>query len=403
MQKTFLSKSTLAAVLCTTKRTLTNYVSAGILPSPEKFGRDAGWGLAALKAAIDGKLSMLPKEKLTLLNSAMMDLEARASATKVVDSFSESACRLPVAMLLSTHQYAESDFRSHALGGIAGVVGQMDIAGGEMRDSVRGSDERSELGKELNFLAENLRLRKAQHSENFIHIHASNQLIADRFMFTSPLFNVSNQNLGRELRVELQLPMENKVVTYKGPELRQDDGLVFMALLHIARDIKLGTPVGFSAKDLCEALWGYYNGDYRLRLQAIIGRLQQGVLVFETFSAQLVQRFDFPSQGNWSVGLDRDIVKFMSSNTVVWLDLARRLSFGSGLASWLYGYVRSQSSLIPTKVATLQGYCGSKGHLKSFREGLRDALSLLVEAQLLETGWYFDEHDRIHWMKKGGK
>jgi hypothetical protein len=93
----------------------------------------------------------------------------------------------------------------------------------------------------------------------------------------------------------------------------------------------------------------------------------------------------------------------MSSNTVVWLDLARRLSFGSGLASWLYGYVRSQSSLIPTKVATLQGYCGSKGHLKSFREGLRDALPLLVEAQLLESGWYFDEHDRIHWMKKAGK
>ena len=85
----------------------------------------------------------------------------------------------------------------------------------------------------------------------------------------------------------------------------------------------------------------------------------------------------------------------------MWLDLNQRLSIACGLTSWLYGYIRSQRSLIPTKVARLHALSGSDGALQGFRESLRASMGLLATARLVDTGWYIDKHDMLRWQKVG--
>ena len=70
-------------------------------------------------------------------------------------------------------------------------------------------------------------------AENFIHLHSSSQLVGSRDILSSPIFNIRNQKSPREKRVVLSFVLtDSTVVKYEGPELRQDDNLVFMALSH---------------------------------------------------------------------------------------------------------------------------------------------------------------------------
>ena len=74
MATIFLSKSKLAGVLSSTKRTVTNYVNAGLLPQPERFGRDSGWSadlLMALLKSEQSHLSQLSEEKRRRLSQAL--------------------------------------------------------------------------------------------------------------------------------------------------------------------------------------------------------------------------------------------------------------------------------------------------------------------------------------------
>jgi hypothetical protein len=76
MATIFLSKSKLAGVLSSTKRTVTNYINAGVLPQPERFGRDSGWAADLLMALLKSEQSLLPQlsvEKKCRLAKALFD------------------------------------------------------------------------------------------------------------------------------------------------------------------------------------------------------------------------------------------------------------------------------------------------------------------------------------------
>jgi len=159
----------------------------------------------------------------------------------------------------------------------------------------------------------------------------------------------------------------------------------------MARDVRVGKSVSFSAEELCRALQGQYNGPARQRLRDSIQRLQQALLKFETFSVQLCQRFDYPSQGRWTVALDPQIVELFSRVPPVWLDLGRRLSLPEGLSTWLYAFVESQTSLIPMKTEALRVLCGSESSSRAFENKLRDALKHLNEHGVIDEGWSIRE------------
>lgn len=404
---TYLTKTKLAAVLTSTKRTVTNYVTAGVLPAPIRFGRDVGWSVDVLRSVLAEDLSTLPESRRQRLLQVLHDLEIQAidgaDSSGCSDSNRETDARqraLPEPVFVDDSFRPEHDLRRVHIERVKFCKSLMDDVATEARQAKNGSNEKNELWSQLRQIREDVQHHELILAESFVHLHSSSQLVGNRNIFSSPIFNIRNQKSPRQSRVELSLALtDDTEIRYEGPELRQDDGLVFMALLNIARDVRLGRAVGFSAQTLCQTLWGYYDGAARGRLKTIICRLQEAMLQFPSFRVQFVQRFDFPKNGLWSVCLDADMVKLITKETVVWLDFEKRLSLASGIATWLYGYICSQTRLIPTKVDRLRLLSGSAGALDGFRESLKNAMGVLAVAHLVDVGWSIDRHDMLRWQK----
>jgi hypothetical protein len=167
------------------------------------------------------------------------------------------------------------------------------------------SPEKHALYKQIRACADEAQNLENNLEERFVPLHGPGQLLSPRAFFVSPLFHVRSKNLLRKLHVDLTLPnsVGRTPIRYAGPELRQCDGRVFLALVHMLRDIRVGTAVTMQAESVCKALFGRYDGASRRQLRQHIQRLQQGLMMFETFSVQLCQRFDYPKTGPWTVSL----------------------------------------------------------------------------------------------------
>lgn len=241
-------------------------------------------------------------------------------------------------------------------------------------------------------------------SATYLPQHSPQQLISPRVFFVSPLFRVASRAAERSREIEVTLANDGngRSTTYSGPELRQEEGLVFMALINMVRDLKVGTTASFSPSELCVALFGRYDGPTRKRLKDYIRRLQRGVIVTHEFSVQLCLRFEYPQKGPWSVVLDKDIVRLFA-NTHIWLDLNTRRELPDGLATWLYAYIESQTTLIPTSIETIRQLCGAdaSGCERAFANTLRRALEHLKKHEVIEPGFRFKD-GKVHWKKCSG-
>jgi hypothetical protein len=171
-----------------------------------------------------------------------------------------------------------------------------------------------------------------------------------------------------------------------------------MALLNLARDAQVGHSVHFAAEDLCRAVFRRYDGKARTMLKDHIRRLQHGVVEFGDISVQLCQRFHFPSRGLWSVALDPDVVALFKHSMHVWVDFERRRSLSEGLSSWLYGFVESQSNLIPMPLEKLRLLCGSEAEMTSFARMLRRSLRELADCRVIDDGWTLTR-SQVRWRK----
>lgn len=260
-------------------------------------------------------------------------------------------------------------------------------------------EERDALSQE----ARDCYLRETEFEEvlktRYLPQHSPAQLLNPRLFFVTPLFRVASKAAPRAAMTRLELaPEKSDPIVYVGPELRQSEGFVFMALINLARDIQAGIAVRFSPKALCEALFGRYDGPTRNRLREYIRRLQLGQIQTRRYTVQLCQRFEHPPGGDWSVALDKDIVSLFSQANV-WLSFQSRAEVSEGLSSWLYGYVEAQSTLIPTSVDSLRAFCGSASEGKAFVLSLRTALKELAALGVIESGFRIQQ-GRVHWMKK---
>lgn len=268
---------------------------------------------------------------------------------------------------------------------------------GEYRRHSPGSDGRNDAHKRIQACA-----AERQHLEEILTCrllpqHGPTQFLGARTFLQTPLFRVAGKQCPRAAATTVLL-LDQPQVAYRGPELRQSDGLVFSTLLHMARDVKLGTAVSFHPSDVCRAILGRYDGNARRQLKDHIQRLQSGVVAFENFSIQLCQRFDYPAKGRWSVALDPNILSLFRDNHQVWLEVDTRLKLTEGLASWLYGYVRTQSKLIPMRLEALRARCGSEASDKALMNGMRAALRELAAHGVVDAGWSLGE-GVVRWRK----
>ena len=263
-----------------------------------------------------------------------------------------------------------------------------------------GGDDKTALHQEIRWHAAQAENFERHLSDRFVPQHGPEQFLSPRAFFVSPLFRVRSKTQPREKHVDLELPATHgkAVIRYVGPELRQSDGLVFLALVHMLRDVQVGTAVSLQPEAVCTALFGRYDGNSRRQLREHIQRLQQGLLIFETFSVQMCLRFDYPKTGRWTVALDRHITELFRLSPAAWFALRDRLALPDGLATWLYTFVSSQTRLIPMKLSTLSQLCGSDAGEKAFSNRMREAMKHLATCGVVDTGWSVG-HGEVRWRK----
>lgn len=269
----------------------------------------------------------------------------------------------------------------------------------ELRQT-RSDEEKAPLRREIRAHADKEVFLEDQLRTAFIPLHTPEQFLGPRIFFVSALFRVRGTKEARQQRLELQLPVPCGApeIRYAGPELRQSDGLVFLALLHMLRDFRAGIAVSLRPEAVCLSLFGRYDGNARRQLREHIQRLQQGLLIFSTFSVQLCQTFEYPKTGPWTVALDRHIVELFSVSPEVWFPLHERLSLPEGMATWLYTFISSQSRLIPMRLTKLRELCGSQASDKAFSNRTRDALKLLARLGTIDPGWSL-KGGEVRWRK----
>ena len=339
-----------------------------------------------------------------LTNDAHADLEPVAARETEVQPASAVplARRLPAVAISDIETGRPHLTRSTLIDELQGYRRVRTSLFNEVRQAQRGSPEKAQLYEEIRWATNATKELQQRLGALFLPQHSPSQLISPQLLLMSPLFSPRSNREARAAGTELFLGASAELpVTYSGPELRQSDGLVFMALLNMARDVCIGQSISFDPRGLCEALDGNYSGPTRARLQHTIFRLQSAVVKLPSFSVQLVLRFNFPPRGTWSVAIDSEILQLFSASRLVWLDLDTRLSLPEGLATWLYSYIQCQTRLIPQEIEKLRMLCGSKATSRGFSALLQRALPVLVAEGLVDTGWSVKK-GILHWRKLPG-
>ncbi|MDO8450361.1 MAG: hypothetical protein Q7T10_16300 [Rhodoferax sp.] len=263
------------------------------------------------------------------------------------------------------------------------------------------SPEKHALYQEIRFYVEEEAELERRLQEFFIPQHGPTQFLSPRAFFQCALFNARSRSVERQLNVELELPvvLGTPSIRYSGPELRQSDGRVFLALMHMLRDVQAGTRVTLQPEPVCIALFGRYDGNSRKQLRIHIQRLQKGLILTGKFSVQLCLAFDYPSRGPWRVALHPHIVDLFRLSPRVWLSMPLRLTLSEGLSTWLYAFIESQTRLIPMNITTLRELSGSDSGERAFVNSMRLALQELTRRDIIEPGWSLRQ-GQVRWMKK---
>lgn len=313
-----------------------------------------------------------------------------------------------LAMLLKAAPAAEIDPATHSRSGRLALVKdqrkQLEEITRELESVGTDVQRKAELFRGLTEIQAEVQHLQQMLSKHFVPQHSQNQLISPQDLLVSRLFNVRNKSTRREVLTRFNLLQgTSQVISYSGPELRQPDGFAFMALVNIARDYSVGTAVAFEPSVMCKALFGYYDTRARQQLKESIKRLMQAVITFPDFSVQLAQKFNHPNRGNWSVALDPQIVRLFSASDYIWLDLNLRRELTEGLATWLYGFVRSQRWLEPTRLELLLEASGSEAKtMAAFQRSLYPALRELTKCGVLDSGARIQD-GVLHWRRAPNK
>jgi len=162
-------------------------------------------------------------------------------------------------------------------------------------------------------------------------------------------------------------------VTYTGEELRQDDLDVWLQVLHMARDHKLGEPIRFNANEMKRALGWNWGKKSTERLKTNLTRLQANAVQFQSdrlgkgVSLSLVNKFEFSNSesdeatNDWVIEIDPDIAKLFGGGIYsTRLEWEQRLEINGDLAKWLHGFYSSHREPHDIKVDLLLTTSGSQ-------------------------------------------
>jgi hypothetical protein len=213
----------------------------------------------------------------------------------------------------------------------------------------------------------------------------------------SALFNCRNRNQPRQYMKDVEIAViGDGRIMYRGEELRQDDELVWLHLVHLLKKSPLGECVEFTPYSFIRALGWPVKGQSYERLRICLSRMQATAIRIQSkrlgcfISVSLIQMFrsrddQMENLSRWQVWLCKEMLLLFDEEFLTRVNWEIRKSLPDGIASKLFGYWASHREPFPVKISTLKRLCGSEMSPRHFREELKISLRLLQEAGFLET------------------
>ena len=185
-------------------------------------------------------------------------------------------------------------------------------------------------------------------------------------------------------------------VIYRGEELRQDDELVWMHLMHLMKKLPLGECVEFTPYAFVKALGWPIKGQNYERLRISLSRMQATALRIQSrrlncfISISLIQKFlsrndRDESLHRWQVWVGKEMQLLFDEEFLTRVAWETRRSLPDGITSKLFGYWASHRKPYPVKIETLSKLCGSGMLPKHFKAELKKALQQLKRIGFLEN------------------
>lgn len=216
----------------------------------------------------------------------------------------------------------------------------------------------------------------------------------------SALFNARNRNQKREYMRSVEIAViGGGTITYRGEELRQDDATVFMHIVHIAKNMPIGSLVEFTPYSICKAIgWGIGGEKYK-RLRESLSRMQATALevrsqridgVWGGESMSMIPYFKWKegdeTLAKYQVKLAPQLVELFGNVHYTRTDWEQRLALPDGLATWLHTYFASHKNPHPVPIETImQGAGMTIADRKDAAKKIRTALGKLVDVGFLAS------------------
>lgn len=220
----------------------------------------------------------------------------------------------------------------------------------------------------------------------------------------SALFNARNRNQSRRyFRNEaIEIIDQSARISFTGEELRQSDESVWLQLIHLAKEVPIGSPVEFTAYSMVQSLRlakSKPNPGHVERLCESLRRMQATSLVVHSnrlgrgVSLSMIPKFEWQDEATgarlskWRVYVAPEMIELFGGVYYTRLQWAQRLALPSGVATWLHGYLASHRKPVPVKLSTLQRGCGCSTETpRKFKQLVSNALAELVFVGFLKRG-----------------
>jgi hypothetical protein len=171
-------------------------------------------------------------------------------------------------------------------------------------------------------------------------------------------------------------------VTYKGPELRQDDKAVLLEMIHQRRNMFAGE-VEFAPSTLCSRMGWSRNSEGSERLHNCLERLTEGTLRLDktTNNGTMFHMLSgFTWDGDrWTATLHDEVTNLFPDRHYAYMNIETRRQLTTGLQTWLCDYVSSNDGKMVMTYAALRQACGRPDEdPKQFVDYVKAALTRLV-------------------------
>jgi len=245
-----------------------------------------------------------------------------------------------------------------------------------------------------------------------------NERAGPNVLMRSSLFTIAPKNSKRWVAVASK-PREvaclgEYEISMVGEQLRQDDGDVFFAVLHLARlQAKRGGEVQFVASEFINELGWNRDGHTYKRLKQIFRRLASTLIIVKGKNVHkdeireagfTMLQYDFVREGaandggKWRVRIPESTINlfWVSHYSRMHWDLRRHLD--SDLARFLHSLYSTFRGPLSFGVAQLQELSGSQQkRLSSFRQQLEDAHKELAKfGMLARWDWQDRKRNRLY-------